>query len=442
MYRSKLFFSFLLMILPISLITGPAIPDLTITLSIFFLLFYLIYNKYINKILEFSWFKISLFFWAYLILSSFFAYDIFKSVGESIVFLRFLFIPFLIYFLLFNSEKNTKILFLVIFLSVIFVIADCLFQFFNYSSDKGFQQDLFGYTPDFAPYNRLTGPFKDLVPGAYVSRFAFIGLVFFHIFIKNIDLRQIIVIIYLGICGYLTYITGERMAFATYGLGLLIYVFFNKKFKRHYLAFSIILMFLLIGLTLKFHLSFNDFTIKDSSPIELGLIVEKEYKCNFEPSKICKKEVKFQPSFVSIIENFNLSAYGEIYGLALRMYKDNKIFGIGLNNFKILCEEEKYKKNLINIGCVTHPHNYYLQWLVETGPIGLILFLIYLISVLLYILKNNTNYELKLISIIVFVILFWPIMSTGSLTKNWLGVSTFYVLGLILFMHKIKIKFL
>ena len=326
------------------------------------------------------------------------------------------------------------------FLSITFVIIDCLFQFFNYNSEKGFQKDLFGYTPDFAPFNRLTGPFKDLVPGAYVSKFAFIGLVFFHIFIKNINLRLFVIIIYLGFCGYLTFITGERMAFATFGLGLLIYIFFNKKFRRYYLAFSLILMFLLIGLTFKFHLSYNDYTIIESSPVELGLIVEKKYKCNFESSEMCKKQVQFQPSFISVIKNFNLSAYGEIYGLAFKMYKDNKIFGIGLNNFQSLCEEKKYKKDLKNIGCVTHPHNYYIQWLIETGPIGLILFSIYLVSILLYILKNNSNYELKLISVIVFVILFWPFMSTGSLTKNWLGVSTFYILGLILFLHKIKLK--
>lgn len=441
MHSATLFFSFLIIIMPISLITGPAIPDLTVTLSIFFLFFYLLYHRNIYKLFKFSWFKVSLCFWGYLLVSSFFAYDLYKSLGESFIFLRFLLIPFLIYFLLFNSERYRNLFFIIIILSIIFVIIDCLFQFFNYSSEKGFQKDLFGYEPEFAPFNRLTGPFKDLVPGSYVSKFAFIGLIFFHIYIKKINLRQIIAILYLAMCGYITFISGERMAFATFGLGLIIYILFNKKFKKHILGLSMILMFLLIGLTLKFHISFNDYTIKESSPIELGLIVEKKYNCDIGTSKICIKEVKFQPSFISVIKNFNVSAYGEIYSLALNMYEDNKIFGIGLNNFKTLCEKEKiYNSKLKNIGCVTHPHNYYIQWLIETGPMGLILFLIYLISILSYILKNNKDYELKLISVIVFIILFWPVMSTGSLTKNWLGVSTFYILGLVIFMNKIKIK--
>ena len=189
---------------------------------------------------------------AVLLASSLFAYNIYVALGESIVFLRFLFIPFLIYFFLFNSSKNTKFLFITIFISIIIVILDSLFQFFNYSSEKGFQKDIFGYTPDFAEYNRLTGPFKDLVPGAYVSKFAFIGLVIFYIYIKNIKIRLILIIFYLAFCGYLTFISGERMAFATFGLGILIYILFNRKFNNDFIFDRINVNF--NSTIIKFHL--------------------------------------------------------------------------------------------------------------------------------------------------------------------------------------------
>ena len=52
------------------------------------------------------------------------------------------------------------------------------------------------------------------------------------------------------------------------------------------------------------------------------------------------------------------------------------VFGIGLNNFTEVCKSDKFVKTLKGIGCVTHPHNFYLQWLVETGPIGLFLFIL------------------------------------------------------------------
>ena len=435
------FFSTLIIILPLSLITGPAIPDLTITFSIIFLFFFLFYKKEIKELFKFNWFKYSIYFWIYLVISSLFGYNVYKSFPESLIFLRFLFIPLLIYFFIFNNISKINYLFITIFISVIFVIFDCLYQFFKYNSESGFGADIFGYIPDFAPFNRLTGPFKDLVPGAYISKFCFLGLVFLHLYIKKIEVKQSIIILYLAVCGYITYISGERMAFATFGLGLTIYVLLNRNFNRLILSSTIILMFIFIAITYVFHPAYNDYIIKESSSVELGLIVEKEFKCSEKSKEICTKKVNFQPSFISVINNFRESAYGEIYALSFNMYKDNKIFGIGLNNFKYLCEDkEHYGKQLKNIKCVTHPHNYYIQWLTETGPLGLIGFLFYLASIIIYILKNNSNYELKLISIIVFTILFWPIMSTGSLTKNWLGVSTFFILGIIIFLHKINIK--
>ena len=88
--------------------------------------------------------------------------------------------------------------------------------------------------------------------------------------------------------------------------------------------------------------------------------------------------------------------------------------------------------------CSTHPHNFYLQWLVETGPIGLVLFIIVIVYLFLHISKNNC-YTGRLISIITLIIIFWPIMSTGSLVKNWMGVSTFFAIGLAISLNKIKL---
>ena len=67
-----------------------------------------------------------------------------------------------------------------------------------------------------------------------------------------------------------------------------------------------------------------------------------------------------------MISNFSSSAYGEIYLLALEMFKDNFITGIGINNYKLLCEtNEYYKIKMVNYECASHPHNIYLQWLTE-----------------------------------------------------------------------------
>ena len=296
---------------------------------------------------------------------------------------------------------------------------------------------MFGYVPDFAKYNRLTGPFKDLVPGAYISKFSFFGLIFLIIYIKNYYLRNILIMIYLAICGYITFISGERMAFATYGLGLGIFLIFTKN-NKIFILFSIILMFFLIFLSIKYHPSYNDFVIIESNSKEYGLLVEKEYICDEKNTTKCTHLVKLQPSFTAVLKDFKNSAYGEIFRLAIKMYKSYYIFGIGLNNFTELCRSNKFKNSLNNIGCVTHPHNFYLQWLVETGPVGFILFIIFIIYIFLFV-KKNTDYTTRLISIISLIIIFWPIMSTGSFVKNWMGVSTFFAIGLAISLNKLQL---
>ena len=425
----------LLVLIPVFLITGPAIPDIIITFSAIFFLIINLFFKYNYDVFNFNWFKISIIFWLFIIISSLFAFDFIKSLTESLIFVRFLIIPLLIIFFIFEYQFAIKILFVIILLSVIFVIFDCLVQFFNYDSKTGFGQDLLGYIPDNSPHFRLTGPFEDLVPGSYISRFAFLGLVPIYLFINNKILKKIIIIFYLGLAGSITYISGERIAFATFGLGLLIFILFNRKNKLYF--FSLILMFFLIFISIKFHPAYK-YNIIESTPIHNGLILEKNIECKDTSKNNCTIVIKSQPKFFEVIRNFQKSAYGEIYLLAINMYKKNLLFGIGLNNYNDLCETKEFKKQLKDINCSTHPHNFYLQWLIETGPICLLLFIIYLIYVFVFINKTQIK-EIKLLSIITFIILFWPLMSTGSLTKNWYGVSTFYILGVCAALYKLNI---
>ena len=186
------------------------------------------------------------------------------------------------------------------------------------------------------------------------------------------------------------------------------------------------------------HQSFNDYKVIESSPKEYGLLVEKEYNCEENNSKSCSHVVKLQPSFIEVLSDFKNSAYGEIFSIALKMYKSYFLFGIGLNNFNELCSSDQFITILKNVGCVTHPHNFYLQWLVETGPIGLLLF----ISIIFFMFQhviNNQDYTGRLISIITLIIILWPIMSTGSFVKNWMGVSSFFAIGLALSINKFKL---
>ena len=94
------------------------------------------------------------------------------------------------YFWILNDEKRLKQLTLIVLITVSFVIIDTIYQFTNYDPIKGFGKDVFGFLPDSEFYGRLSGPFENLVPGAYVSKFALIGLIFILLHFQNKKLQN------------------------------------------------------------------------------------------------------------------------------------------------------------------------------------------------------------------------------------------------------------
>ena len=432
------FFFILFLLLPLTLITGPAIPDLTITIAgiyysgLFFISLKNNYNKNIVKL-----FFITMIFWVSLNLISFFAENKLLSFSDSLIFLRILIIHLVVSTYIFNSEKKILLVIKLIFISVIFVTVDSLYQFTNYDPVNGFGKDLLGFTSNW--YGRLTGPFyNELVPGSYVSKFGLIGLVF--LLYKKTKLINFLSILYLLLIGVVTFVSGERMAMATYLLALFFLLVFLKNY-RIIIFYSLLLILMSNFLIYKFHPFYNDYTILQSKEYHKGLIISKEYECEFNNKKLCKKEIAIQPSFIQIIKNFDTSAYGEIYKLAINMFINNPLTGVGINNFKFICENsEKYKKQMINFNCANHPHNLYIQWLAEAGLFVFFIFILYLFNLINFIIKENKNYTLMIIGLSPLLVMFWPIMSTGSLIKNWNGVMTFFIIGICLSIQKLEKK--
>ena len=425
-----------IIILPITLITGPAIPDITITFTgIFFLLLIFLHKEY-KFVIKKKFFLYSIFFWLYLVFISFFAENYYLSFRDALIFIRILFIPIFIYYWICQEIKYIKIIIGVIFISVIFVALDSLYQFSQYDPEYGFGKDILGFRT--AWYGRLTGPFKDeLIPGAYLTKFGLLGIIFLFSNINNIAYKNISTIIYLVILGAAIFASGERMALATFLMGIIfLSIFYRSNRLIFFSSFLIILSTILI--IFKSHPIYNDFTVIESTPYHNGLKVEKTFTCKNDVKNNCKKIINLQPNFIQVIKNFDKSAYGEIYNLGLKMFKDHKFSGIGLNNFTFLCNnDERYNNMLQNYNCTTHPHNIYLQWLIEAGIIGFLIFIFYVAYLFYHILKNNYN-EYSLISIATIMAIFWPIMSTGSLLKNWNGVGIFFIIGVCLALSKIK----
>ncbi len=433
------FFIFVFILVPLFLITGPALPDLVITFSVIYFLFSSVIIKKDYLFLKDHYFLVSIFFWISILFISFFAYDTNKSFQDSIIFIRFLLIPVVAYYFFKDNINKIQKLIWVIFLCVCFVSIDTLFQFFNYESESGFGGDIFGFKSEW--YGRLTGPFGDeLVPGAYISKFGLLGYLFFY-FQKEYKLKNIFEIIYLSVISLVCFSSGEKMAFATYFMGLcFLLIFLNKK--RLVMISSIIFSVFIILVTTKLHPFYNDYEVISSNHYHQGFIVEKKFKCKENVNEICTKVVKLQPQFIKVIKNFNTSAYGEIFNVGINMFKDHPITGIGISNYQKACNDiPKYNQLMLNYNCASHPHNTYIQWLAEGGLVSFTIFVFFICIITYFIMKGSNSEIIKYVALASLLIMFWPFMSTGSLIKNWNGVLTFYIISLCLTLNKVKIKF-
>jgi len=135
---------------------------------------------------------------------------------------------------------------------------------------------------------------------------------------------------------------------------------------------------------------------------------------------------------------------------ALNMFYQNPFIGVGPNLYRFECENEKYfisGKNYPNFGsgrdlinhCNTHPHNYYVQILSETGIIGFLFIFLTLIKFIHYSVKilhdqvkkkiYISQYKIFIFSAI--IINLWPFITTGNFFGSssanlfWLPVGFF-----------------
>lgn len=431
--NTKILFLIYLFI-PVALITGPAVPDILLTLFVLIVIFFK--SKIFLKLNE-KWMIFFIILWIWFLIISFFAYNFSKSISDALIYIRFIFFICFSYILLKDlDEKLIKIILKLIYICCVFISLDCLYQFYNYSNEFGFGEDFFGIKP-VGLYGRLSGPFDNLVPGSYISRFIFFILILF-LLEKNRKKNNFSLIFFYLIMTLMVsiiYLSGERMAVATTILGLIICILFCQKLRKIILTLiALSSVFILINYNI--HPHYKNYKIIESLPKHEGLTIQREINC--DKNKICIKEFNSQPKFLSVLKNFDQSAYGQIYLSALHMWSDNRFTGIGLNNFTTVCNEENiYRKYNKNFGCTTHPHNIYIQILVETGLIGLIIFLILIYLILKKIIKVD-HVEKKILLLSSFLTIFWPIMSTGSLLKNWNMVFLSFLISLILIIARNK----
>ena len=125
------------------------------------------------------------------------------------------------------------------------------------------------------------------------------------------------------------------------------------------------------------------------------------------------------------------------------MFLDKPLLGHGPRLFRIKCKDLKYADDGAK-PCDTHPHNFYIQLLAETGIIGfsflagLLLYFVYLVAnhIKIFFLEKRlwlSDYQICLLAGLLITI--WPLTTNGNFFTNYLMM--FYSLQMGFFRKKI-----
>ena len=120
--------------------------------------------------------------------------------------------------------------------------------------------------------------------------------------------------------------------------------------------------------------------------------------------------------------------YLDFYENTLDLSKKNPIIGTGLQTYRYECPK-------ISQVCSTHPHNFLLELLSDTGYFTPILFLLFLATNLFRKLHINQNFKLNTLVVSYTILFFFPLIPTGSFFNSYHMTLTWFSLG---FVYSIK----
>lgn len=403
-FKNFSFYEWILFIFPFLLILGSFYVNLLLIL-VSLLFIYEIFKKKIFFKINLAWIYFYIIFIFYNLIRGFFASDFFAAINNSISQFRFLFFALFIYLFIKNKE-NIKLMIIFWFIIVLFVCFDSIYQYFFLTDIFG-NKIISGYPEGSI---RLTGPLRRMVVGSFITLISIPIIFYYFKKIKYFNpLKKIIFFLFYFFIFYTVLLSGERFAF---------FIFFG----------STILIF-------TFHLNFKKIVI---CTLFLFLFITSAYLKNDS------FRIRLNDSY-KILSNFYDSSYGRLYESSYLLFKENYIFGVGLKNYRIDCDKQidPRPKSQYQF-CSSHPHNFYLEILTETGLIGFVIFILSFLFLFIFInkeIKKNSLSFQKFSSIaygnaIVLLIYFWPFKTSGSFFTTWNGSIFWFNLGILLLMTK------
>ena len=475
-------FQFLFLMLPFSLVAGLSFPNIIVTIIVI----YYIFKNFKNLSDTPFYFKIFIVFIFYLIFISLIGETVIVSLESSFAYLRYgLFILAFPYIL--NEPKITKLFFYILFFLFIFLFLDLFFQLIYGKNFLGLE---------ITNAERMTGMFqKRQVAGSYVLRLMPVILVLMSMFIRqNFIYKYILITISLGII----LLSGERTSLFLFLLFIIFIIIVDKNFK-----FLLTILFtILMALTIIFSSGpiqkkrfFND-TINQLMPkdnVNKYYIFSERHQYHYLTAyNMFKKHLLFGSGPNSfrhlcntkeysveniILENNRARAnfdgtitFDEKLSLDSENFTKSEIKAILINNGQILQtiiipaksdilvkNNSNFKKNDILFikyiyyknGCNTHPHNFLIQILGETGFFGFLFYCYFLFKIISFIMKNlyflyfkglRLKSEKYMYLAGSCLINFSPLTPSGNFFGSWLSIIYCVPFGLLYYLEKNKIS--
>ena len=389
--KNDTIYFFLILILPLTLLFGTLISEITIFLVAIFFLFSC-YQKNKWKWIKSIEFKFLIVIWIYLILNAILANNISLAMPRALFFLRFIILAFAISEVL-KNQKFSKFIFIFWIIIIIFTFIDIYFEFF-------FGKNIFGNISDYpGRISSFTG--KELKIGHYMLAIFLLPFSYFINMNKNIGINTFLIFI-LTFVLFSIIITGERSNTIRAIFCFFMFIFFIQK---KYFFFNKYLILLLTLMSLYLTINYEN-TIKS----RYSEIIENASN----PITLVKK-----------------SLHGSHYSTAWKIFRNYTFFGVGNKNFRIECQNQiyvdqdyKYTENR----CSTHPHQIYLELLSELGILGTLLIITFVTyAVIKSMYSYFKNYNLILIASCAYITsIFIPILPSGSFFTSF-GATLFWI---------------
>lgn len=410
--------------LPLAMLTGPAIPDFIVIVTGIYFLFYLFFTKE-NIISSSKFFIYFLFFYFFLIISSILSVDSWLSLKFTIPYIRFILFAFLISYLIKNYKKKFYFYFFIsCFLSTIMLFIDSIFEFSVGKNLLGFPSIVKG---------RVGSLFADeLILGSYILKISPLFLTsLFFIEISNVK-KKILFFILLFIFFIIIFISGDRAPLFLFCLFFLTLFFLLKPCRKGFLLTLLLIITASIAV-----MSFNE-------NLYNRLVTQTINEIGFGEENYNQKVLRLTEDSEKLTfykkKKYLFSAQHHNYFLTgVNIFKDNLFFGAGPKLFFQLSSQKKYA--IDNFSQITHPHNFYIQLLAETGLIGFCIvffFFLYLVKKI-FDLKNacektfdQSNKIIIGISIAGLIFHLWPIITTGSFFTNYNCIMIYMCVGFFL----------